>query len=73
MKTRNQLIYHCERCGRITYQDPEDPRPVCCSALMTNAAATTVLEDDGFESPPEEHLVEPHLVDDADHRPRKAK
>jgi hypothetical protein len=50
MKTHNQLIYHCERCGHLVHQEPDDPCPACCGTSMTQAAATTVNIDDDFDS-----------------------
>jgi len=63
MKTHNQLIYHCERCGHLVYQEPEAPCPSCCGGTMTQAAATTVSIEDDFESsvgePPDATLATP--------------
>jgi hypothetical protein len=46
MKTHNELIYHCEHCGRVVHQEPEVPPPDCCGHSMTQAAAKTVFEDE---------------------------
>jgi hypothetical protein len=45
MKTHNLWIYHCECCGNVVVQEPENAPPRCCDRGMTQAAARTVPDE----------------------------
>jgi|GEM_PF-2878230 len=39
MKTQNADIYHCQHCGHIVFQPPEQCPPQCCGEPMPKAAS----------------------------------
>jgi glycine/D-amino acid oxidase-like deaminating enzyme len=34
--TQNDVLYHCQRCGRVLAQDPPLPAPFCCGGIMAS-------------------------------------
>jgi hypothetical protein len=58
MTTQHTTVFHCQSCGRLVYQPPGVPSPICCDAPMVCAIADLIRESPEMDAS-REHSSEP--------------